>query len=246
MALKEEWRTSGDWLYRRRSYLPLVLLVPLFLEVRNREWPTPNLSLQPYWEWFCLAVSFSGLAVRGLTVGHVPARTSSRHTLRQRVAALNTTGMYSIVRHPLYVGNFLSWLGIALFAADWKLLVVFVLAYWLYYERIMFAEEEYLHHRFGSDYEKWAAHTPAFLPHLSLWTKPALPFSLKTVLRREYSGLFAVTTIFALLDLVSDWKGQAIPAPQQFNLVLACAGAAIYLALRWLKKRTRLLHVSGR
>ena len=74
----------------------------------------------------------------------------------------------------------------------WWLPVIYVLAFWLYYERIMFAEESFLRQKFGETYQQWAATTPAFLPRFSQWRKPSLPFSWLNVLRREYSGLMIV------------------------------------------------------
>lgn len=56
----------------------------------------------------------------------------------------NTTGMYSIVRHPLYLGNFFVGFGIVLICSSVWLAVVFCLLFVVYYERLMFAEEEFL------------------------------------------------------------------------------------------------------
>ena len=97
-------------------------------------------------------------------MGFVPKDTSQRNTGRPQAAALNTTGLYSLVRHPLYVGNYLMWLGVALFTGAWWAPVIVSLVFWLYYERIMFAEEEFLRRRFGGDYTAWASTVPAFLP----------------------------------------------------------------------------------
>ena len=64
-------------------------------------------------------------------------------------STLNTSGLYSVVRHPLYLGNYLMWLGVALFSRTWWAPVIVSLVFWLYYERIMFAEEEFLRRQFG-------------------------------------------------------------------------------------------------
>src|SRR2546422_497608 len=64
-----------------------------------------------------------------------------------------------------------------------------VLAFWLYYERIMFAEEAFLRQKFGETYQRLAATTPAFFPRFGQWRKPSLPFSWRNVMRREYTAL---------------------------------------------------------
>ncbi|MEI3590430.1 MAG: hypothetical protein V8Q44_05920 [Alistipes ihumii] len=63
----------------------------------------------------CLLVSLFGLAIRIRTAGHTPDRTSGRNTAEGQVAdEPNTTGIYSMMRNPLYVGDLFKWPGIAL------------------------------------------------------------------------------------------------------------------------------------
>ena len=100
-------------------------------------------------------LSTLGLALRAAVVGRTPHRTSGRNTLEQVADSLNTTGMYSLVRHPLYLGNFVGWLGVALFPRDPVVLLGSVLAYAIYYERIMMAEERFLRGRFGGAFERF-------------------------------------------------------------------------------------------
>ena len=51
--------------------------------------------------------------IRIYTVGTTPAGTSGRNRDKQIAEKLNKTGVYSIIRHPLYLGNLLIWLGVA-------------------------------------------------------------------------------------------------------------------------------------
>lgn len=246
MALREQFEASGNWLFRWRSYLPLVFFVPLLVEMRNFNWPMQSYQLQVDWELVCLGVSLVGLAVRVITVGCTPAGTSGRNTGDQYAESLNTTGMYSIVRHPLYLGNFLMWLGIAVFSLDWRLLLIFVLAFWLYYERIMFAEEEFLRATFGRKFINWASTTPAFIPRFTHWQSPSLPFSPKTALRKEYHGLFGLAVAFNGLEVVEHLVVEGKIRLETHWLVLGIIGLAAYLIVRPLRKRTRFLHVEGR
>jgi len=189
----------------------------------------------------------AGLAIRVVTVGHVPRGTSGRNTHEGQVAeVLNTSGIYSVVRHPLYLGNFVIWLGIAMFCRLWWLTAIFALAFWIYYERIMFAEGEFLRRKFGEAYLAWAEKTPAFLPRLTGWRRPELPFSLRTVLRREYPGLFAICACFFALEAYQRVviRGEWRPNPLWTGVFIA--GLLAFLALRTLKRRTMLLVVDGR
>jgi len=112
MALTEEFEQSGSWLFKRRGYLPIVLLaagiVVLMLNELN---PDRNFLIT---DIVYLFVSFLGLAIRAFTIGHTPKNTSGRNIKAQKAEVVNTTGIYSIVRHPLYLGNFVIWLGLSI------------------------------------------------------------------------------------------------------------------------------------
>lgn len=244
MGLREEFEAAGTWLFRRRGYLPL-LLFPLLLAAAAGG-PADQGGAAAVWEGFCVAVALGGLALRVATVGFVPKDTSQRNTGRPQAEALNTTGLYSVVRHPLYAGNFLMWLGVALYPRAWWAPVIVSLVFWLYYERIMFAEEEFLRRRFGDEYLAWAAATPAFFPRLRAWRPPATGFCLLTVLRREHSSLLAVIASLTVLQLVGRHasSGRLVLDPG-WGAALAVT-VALCVAVRTLKHRTRLLHVEGR
>ena len=244
MGMREEFEAAGNWLFRRRGYLPLLLFPMLLLAAGGaRPWaPGPGAA----WDALCVALALGGLALRVATVGFVPKDTSQRNTGRPQAEALNTTGLYSVVRHPLYLGNCLMWLGVALFTRAWWAPVLVGLVFWLYYERIMFAEEEFLRRRFGPDYTAWADATPAFLPRPRLWRPPAERFCLLTVLRREHSGLLALVASLTALKVVSEHASTGRLALDPVWGTALVTTVALCVALRSLKHRTRLLHVEGR
>lgn len=252
MALIEEMEKSGNWLFRWRSFLPLaVYAVALPLVLINETCCMQPEFTEVYWWASCLAVSFLGQIIRALTLGFTPRGTSGRNTAEGQVAeTLNTRGIYGMVRHPLYLGNFFMWMGIVLFTGNWWFSIVVALAFWLYYERIMFAEEAFLRRKFGKDYLTWSESTPAFLPRFSGWTAPGVPFSMRNVLKREYNGFFAMFLSFAIMDWAQtarlygfQWNERSLSVHWQYML----AGAfVIFIVLRSLKKYTRVLDVEGR
>jgi len=246
MTLNDEMERVGNWLFRWRSYLPLVLLAVFLLSIREYQYPGHNERFDEIWEMCCLAVCFAGLGIRIITVGYTPAGTSGRNTKKQVAETLNTTGVYSIVRHPLYLGNFFMWLGIVLFVNIWHLTLIFILIYWLYYERIMFAEESFLKRKFGDQFAEWADRTPAFIPRFRNYIKPAMPFSIRNVLKREYNGFFAIILVLFIFEEAGDWiVNRKFEMDLQWKILLS-AGAFIWIVLRTIKKKTRLLHVEGR
>ncbi len=248
MAIREEYEKSGGWLFRWRSFLPL-LVIPILLAALLDSQMLEKLTsrkVEMGWEIFSMAVSFFGLLLRCIIIGTTPKGTSGRNTKRQKAECLNTTGMYSIVRHPLYVGNFFIFLGIILFTKVWWLVLIGTLAYWLYYERIIFAEEAFLRDEFGDEFMKWAERIPVILPNFAEWESPALTFSFKNVLKREHGGFFAIIACFTaehvLEILVIDRRLYINDRWLAFFL----AGLAIYLVFWFLKKFTGVLKVEGR
>ena len=246
MALIEEMDKSGNWLFRWRSFLPLVLYAAAALVIvleSDRDMPL----FDPAWAAVCLGVSMLGQAIRVITIGYTPKGTSGRNTKEGQVAeVLNTKGIYSTVRHPLYLGNFFMWMGIILYVGNWWFALVCALLFWLYYERIMFAEEYFLRGKFGQVYLDWSSRTPAFWPSIGNWQSAGWHFSVRNVLKREYSGFFAVFLSFALLDAMknvihtgySGWSSLLHPF-----WMWGLAGAALmFILLRTLKKGTGLLN----
>jgi protein-S-isoprenylcysteine O-methyltransferase Ste14 len=245
MALTDELQRQGSWLFRWRSYLPLLLMALVPLALKQFTFPFGSSIAHEFWEELCLGISLLGLFVRALVIGYAPRRTSGRNTKRQIAEKLNTTGPYSIVRHPLYLGNFLIGLGITLVAWVWWLPVIYTLLFCIYYERIMMAEEAFLHETFGSSFDEWAKDTPAFWPRFTHWRRPELTFSFRNVLRREYAGLAVVILGHSGMEFAEHelLKGYAW---QTFWTVLTIGGLVVYVLLSALKNRTTLLDVAGR
>lgn len=198
------------------------------------------------YEAACIVVAFAGLAIRAFTIGFVPAGTSGRNTRSQIAESLNTTGPYSLTRNPLYFGNAIIYLGIALFTQNIYFVVMMTLFLIIYLERIIAAEEEFLTKRFPETYPAWAQDVPAFFPRLHGWKQPELDFSFRNVLRREYSGFFAIIATLFVIDSAREYLAEQATMIDEAWLLAFIAGAVIYIVLRALKKHTSLLSVDGR
>lgn len=246
MALIEQMEKQGCWLFKYRSTLPLfIFFIGALLFLRNQSdpqhWFVEGTAYESLYQLGCLLVSLVGLVIRMYTVGFTPDNTSGRNTRNQVAEVLNTTGIYSVVRNPLYLGNFFMWAGIAMLTGNLWFAISFVLFYILYYERIIFAEEQYLRKKFDERYTKWASNTPIILPCFRKFVKPENKFNWKKVLRQEKNGLAALFIIFCIFDI----SGELVKEKPNFNEVLIIAGiisVVIYLVLKFLKYNTRLLH----
>lgn len=246
MRLSEHQTHSGRFLFRWRSYLPLALLPVFALSLADYRYPLGSPQLGLAWEIVCLAVALVGLAIRGAVVGTVPAGTSGRNMSAQKAEALNTTGIYSVVRHPLYLANYLIFLGLALLPFTWYLPVIVTLSAALYYERIILVEEEFLDQRYGEAFRSWAARTPAVIPQSKGWVTSSLPFSWRIALKGEIYAAFAIVAGVFAIDLVERSLVERELRMDPVWTALFAAGAVAFYVVRGLKKKTSLLTVEGR
>ena len=245
MALREEFEIQGNMLFKWRSYLPLIV-VCLFPYIILKYTPHVRYSVHQYWSIVCIFISFLGLGLRILTLGFVPNGTSGRNTKRQVADSLNTIGMYSLVRHPLYLGNYIIVLGIVLYTMNWWFVVLISLFFWIYYERIMYAEEEFLRNKFGETYEKWASRTSAFIPALRKWETPELPFSVRFVLKKEYTGFFCIVVIYSFMELIFQFSAIHKVLLPFFWVLLFMLSSVFYIIILVVKKKTNLLITDNR
>jgi len=246
MAFINSFEKEGNTLFKHRGEIPLVLFVlaiPVVYLTNSRM----GVETRQIIMWVAIGLSILGFVIRAISIATTPKGTSGRNTKEGPVAeSLNTTGIYSTVRHPLYLGNYFMWIGIVMFTFNWWFVITVTLAFWLYYERIMFAEERFLERKFGDAYMNWANATPAFIPCLCKYKKNVVPFSFVSVLRREYSGVLATVMGFVFIDdLRRYFKTGGFELETTGHYVLL--GAIILaLILRSLKHYTKLLSEEGR
>ncbi|MCW1934076.1 methyltransferase family protein [Pararhodobacter zhoushanensis] len=246
--LSDRMVTAGHTLFRWRSYL-LFAFLPLFVwaawdgETIETTWGD---ALGDSVEALALALVMLGESIRILTVGFVPRGTSGRNTTGQVADSLNTTGLYSLTRNPLYLGNCLMYAGLALYTQHLWIVAVLILVLALYYERIIAAEESFLTEKFGTPYTDWAATTPPFWPRLSGFKRPGLSFSVLSVIRREHASILGAYAAVYLLELgLHSLPANSEPMASGWHWALAAA-VGLEIIVIAIKRKTTLLTVEGR
>ena len=232
MSLNKEFESTGNWLFKHRSFLPLIILPFLFYLLSGS---IPD-NLECILLYSGLIISFLGEGIRIFTVAYTPAGTSGRNTKQQLANTLNITGIYSLLRHPLYLGNFFIFLGPFIFTGNVYGISIFILIFWLYYERIMFAEEAFLIYKFENKYSEWANNTPAFIPKNSAYLPANSKFSLLKVIEGEYSGFCAIIAIFTLMIGYRNFISNNTPIFSDNWNILFVLNTLLYIILRSLKK----------
>jgi len=245
MALIHSFETSGNKLFRYRGQIPTVLFLLAIPVIYYTDYAKIADNLSLFLTIVAIVLSVVGFSIRAYAIGTTPKGTSGRNTKEQVAEILNVSGIYSVVRHPLYLGNYLMWAGITTFTFNLYFFLLVSLVFWLYYERIMFAEERFLERKFGDEYLLWSKKVPAFIPALVRFKKSTIRFSFKIILKREYSGILATTFGFAFVDLLRTYFTQHTFEWQRISVYAVVIATVLSIILRILK-HSSMLNEEGR
>ncbi len=245
MKLVDHFTRSGDVLFRWRGYLPLLMLPLFVLGLVDARLPQPVPASVRLLQVLAAVVALAGLAIRVVAIGTAAEGTSERSTVNPRASRLRTTGLYSLVRHPLYSGNTLTAIGLAAFTTRWYLPVIVLLLGLLYHERIAAREEAFLEERFGDEFRAWAGQVPAMIPAAATYRRPDVPFGWRRPLGSEFHGLMTIASVVFVLDLFRAWlaTGRLVADPLWTGFF--AASAAIFLTCATLKKTTGVFRTKG-
>ena len=115
MALVQTFEKQGNFLFKYRGQFPLILFFIAIPFIFLTDYSDITDANEKIYIIISVLLSSLGFLIRFYTIGTTPKGTSGRNTKEQVAEVLNSTGIYAIVRHPLYLGNYLVWIGIATF-----------------------------------------------------------------------------------------------------------------------------------
>jgi len=241
MALVQSFEKQGNFLFKYRGQFPLILFALSVPFIYLTDYKLISNKEHTIFMFIAITLSVLGFFIRFYTIGTTPKGTSGRNTKEQVADVLNSSGLSSIVRHPLYLCNYLIWLGISLASFNIYFVVIMSLLFWIYYERIMFAEERFLERKFGVDYLNWSSKLPAFLPTILNFKKSETSFSLISVLRREYSSTLAAVIGFTYIEILRTYFSTSNWNVSNNTIIILIVAIICVLILRSLKHYTKLL-----
>lgn len=205
MLLNKKLEQIGDVFFRYRSYIPLILIAFLFLKINSLRYASYAYFGNLIYEFFCFFISMLGIFIRIYTVGYCKAGTSGRNTKGQYAKNLNSDGIYSVVRNPLYLANFFIFLGVSMLAHSIELIAINTLAFVCFYVPIILREERFLLDSFKDEFVNYTSITPALIPNFKLWKKPGIKFNLIRVLAREHDTFLGIIWGFFVVKAYSDY-----------------------------------------
>jgi protein-S-isoprenylcysteine O-methyltransferase Ste14 len=185
--------------FRAISVVPIILLIFFLFD------PIDTGSVNPILNILGFVLALSGAAIRVISVGYSKPFTSGRENYL-KADSLNTGGVYSIVRNPLYIGNFLIYNGVLVAYSSPVALVFFNAFFILNYYFIILSEEHYLEEQFGDDYREYRRAVPKVIPRFSLYQKNDRPFSFSKAVYKEKNTTCYWILFYTVSLLVKQYK----------------------------------------
>ena len=160
MSEKKKSRTGASW----RDIIPscvyaISIILQIILAFIFYNYWDLEFVLYIGWTIFLLSFFLGFISARTLnTKGGVSERKSFMHT-----TVLVDSGIYAIVRHPMYVAGLLNILALILISQHWLSVISGVIALVSYYVDALMADKKLID-KFGNDYECYMQKVPRMNP----------------------------------------------------------------------------------
>ncbi len=157
-----------------------------------------NQYIDNWLDFFGMIVLLKGVLLRMAARGH-----KRRYSDKSR--NLVTSGPYSMVRNPMYLGSFMMGAGFILMVCPLWILPVFALLFYLRFKRQVIKEEAFLTEMFGKEYEQYCSHTPRIFPKITDIFKVRIKdiFNMEEAFStKEKRGLFFWPVLAVVLETI--------------------------------------------
>jgi len=132
--------------------VPVALLRERFLPLA--EWPF----------WLGLLITAAGMLLSVWARLHLGRNWSGLVTIKEG-HELITSGPYALVRHPIYTGLLMAFLGTAVAIGDWRGLLALAMATVALWRKLRF-EERWMRQEFGDAYAAYSRRVAALVPFI--------------------------------------------------------------------------------
>ncbi len=232
---EEEWKIRiGKFLFRFRSFtlLPLIILVFLLFPPQNLGSSNWIVSLGGF------LIALLGELIRILAVGFSLSGTSGRENYLKALG-INKTGLYSITRNPLYIGNVFIFIGLLIVFSNPLAILVFGLFLILQYYFIIVAEEKFLSNRHGESYRRYCQTVSRIFPGLKNFKKPDIRFNLRKVIFKENDSIFHLLMMFLVILFFREMTFHGRIRNAVVYIGIGSCLIMVYVLIKILKKRKK-------
>ena len=218
MRLIDKMIQMGHFSFKYRGQIPLIIFI-LAIPIINSSNQMIIMSEKSLLiiKSIGVFVSFIGLLIRYFTVGTTPLNTSGKNRNHQIADELNTRGIYSMMRNPLYFANYIIWIGLGIYSTSYIFLIIQSLFFYIHYQKIILVEEKFLEKKYGEIYISYMQKTPIFLPNILLYKKNNFNFSIQSILKEEYSATLSTILSFIYIDVLLNLTSTEIITNESLN-----------------------------
>ncbi len=213
-------RATANWLF----YTPLVIIYVLFVRT-GFTWGSGPLDA---------AVDMLGfiLALVGVTIRIISREWKPVH----KPKGLVTSGPYSVVRNPMYIGSFLIGLGFCVIIGNLPFLAFYTVSYIVIHALVVKQEERYLAEQFPEEYAEYRATVHAWIPSpraliRELGNKKGFIYSWRRATARELDPLCGALAGSFALEAREDYLVQGWSVAQM-EITVCLALTALVIAAR--------------
>jgi len=137
-----------------------------------------------------LAVCMLGLLIRAWASGHI-----------QKERELAVSGPYQYTRNPLYLGNFILGLSVAIGTNSWWCTLIFLGYFLVFYPPVIKEERERMKRLFPEKYEEYKKRVPLFFPTFKpFFSAKQIPFRWALYRKnKEYRALIGSLVFWLIL-----------------------------------------------
>ena len=145
--------------------LAYLIAIILFLPRIPLPWLYVQLWPSGFWLfWLGASITVAGLLFAVWAREHLGRNWSRSVTIKQG-HELIATGPYAAVRHPIYTGTLIGFLGMAIAVSQVRGFIAFALIFLVLWVKLRM-EEEWMRSQFGETYVTYAHRTAALVPYL--------------------------------------------------------------------------------
>lgn len=196
---------SGAFFFKYRNAVFPIVFVLVALSSRPNLFFN-DLSIDRATMLIGAVLTLSGQALRLAVIGYAYIKRGGKDG-KVFAETLVIRGFYAHCRNPMYTGNLLIGIGLAIVYGSWVSYAVAAPFFVFVYLAITETEENYLRKQFGEEYERYTKSVNRFIPNFTGLDASLKDFRYdwKRAIRKDYGTVFgSVSGIF----LIAGWKAR--------------------------------------